>query len=100
MLIVTGVIEIAPDGVETARAAALEMMTETRKEDGCIVYEFSQVIGSETRFRVYEEWQSEDHLKAHFQTPHMAVFRAALAGVGVVSRDVFTVAGGTKAPLG
>ena len=37
MLIVTGVIELTPEGVEAARAAAAEMMAETQKEPGCIV---------------------------------------------------------------
>ncbi|SDC10631.1 putative quinol monooxygenase [Ruegeria marina] len=99
MLIVTGVIEIAEDGVETARAAAAEMVAETLKEPGCIVYEFSQVLGQETRFRVYEEWQDLTALEAHFATPHMARFRAALARAGVVSRDVYRREGGEKVSL-
>lgn len=99
MLIVTGVIEIAAEGVEAARAAAAEMVAETCKEPGCIVYEFSQVLGQETRFRVYEEWQDLAALEAHFKAPHMAVFRSALAKAGVVSRDVYRREGGDKVAL-
>lgn len=100
MLIVTGIIEVSPKGVDAARAAAKTMMTETHKEDGCLVYEFSQVVGAETRFRVYEEWTDMDALKAHAAAPHMTDFRAALAEAGIVSRDIFKVEDGQKSPLG
>lgn len=100
MLIVTGIIEINPDHIGPAQAAALTMMEETRKEDGCIVYEFSQLVEAPARFRVYEEWESAAHLKAHGQTAHMAAFRAALSEVGIVSREIFTIEAGNKTPLG
>lgn len=99
MLIVSGLIEIAPEGVEAARAAATRMMQETRREPGCRVYEFSQLVEAPNRFRVYEEWDDAACLRAHGAAPHMADFRRALAEAGVLSRDVFTVSGGTKRPL-
>ncbi len=99
MIVVSGTMEIDRAGVEGAKAAALEMMRDTALEAGCIVYEFSQVIGSETTFRVYEEWQDLDALKAHFEAPHMATFRAALAGVGIKSRQIFRMEGGEKTEI-
>lgn len=99
MLIVTGVIEIEPGGLEKARKAAQEMVEATLQEDGCLIYEFSQILGSDTRFRVYEEWQDRTALEAHFEAPHMTVFRAALAEIGIVSREIYAVAGGQKQAL-
>lgn len=99
MLIVTGVIEIAEADVEMAMSAAIEMMHETRKEPGCLVYEFAQVLGTAGRFRVYEEWESAEALEAHFRMPHMARFRAVLGEVTILSRELHTVTGGTRAPL-
>ncbi len=99
MLIVTGVVEVSADGVNKARAAARIMVCETIKEDGCFVYEFSQVLGHEARFRVYEEWRDQAALEAHFATAHMATFRAALAEVGIVSSEIYRVVGGEKQPL-
>lgn len=100
MLIVSGIIEIAPEGVDAAREAAVVMMRETRKEAGCRIYEFSQLVEAPNRFRVYEEWDDAAALKAHSEAPHMGDFRKALGAAGVVARDIFTVAGGTKASLG
>ena len=99
MIVVTGTMELKPEGIEKARAAAIDMMTETRKEAGCHVYEFSQLIENPNCFRVYEEWESLDHLIAHSKAPHMGVFRAALGEVGVVSRDIVRMEGGEKTSL-
>lgn len=100
MLIVTGLIEIAPSGQDQAIKAALAMVKETVKEPGCQVYEFSQVLGFENTFRVYEEWNDDSALAAHMQTPHMATFRTALGAVGIVSTNIVKIEAGEKLPLG
>ena len=66
MLIVTGTVEVSTDGVDKAIAAAQRMVAETVKEPGCLIYEFSQILGQANRFRVYEEWQDQAALEAHF----------------------------------
>ena len=100
MLIVTGVVEVNEAGVQRAVEAAQQVVEATLKEPGCLAYEFSQVLGHTNRFRVYEEWQDQAALEAHFTTPHIATFRAELAEVGVISRDLHRVVGGEKQPLG
>ncbi len=99
MLVVTGTVEVAPEGIEQAAKAAQEMVAETVKEQGCNIYEFSQVLGHSNRFRVYEEWESQAALEAHMATPHMAVFQDALGEVGVTSADIYRIVGGEKQPL-
>ena len=100
MLIVTGIIEIDPEHVTSAQAAAVKMMEETRKEAGCLAYEFSQTIEAPHRLRVYEEWESEAALQAHFETRHMAAFREALGEIGLLSREIYKIEAGEKMPLG
>lgn len=99
MLIVTGTVEVSPESIEKAAKAAQEMVAETVKEPGCLVYEFSRILGHPARFRVYEEWQDQAALEAHFAAPHMTAFQAVLAEVGVVSSDIYRVVGGEKQPL-
>lgn len=99
MLLVTGVIEIAEDDVASARAAAQKMMAASQKEQGCLMYEFSQVLGSTTRFRVYEEWESRAALEAHFQTDHMTAFRKTLGDLTIDQREVYTISDGRREPL-
>jgi len=88
VIVVSGLIELASEGLALALDAARSMAAATREEEGCISYAFYTDIESPTRVRIFEEWESEEALAAHFRSPHMAVFRAALADVGVLSRDV------------
>jgi quinol monooxygenase YgiN len=99
MLIVTGTVEVSADHVEKAAEASKVMVAETVKEPGCLIYEFSQVLGHANLFRVYEEWQDQTALETHFATPHMAAFQAILAEVGVISSEIYRVVGGEKQPL-
>lgn len=88
MIVVSGTVEIAAEDIGAATDAMRVMMAETAKEDGCIVYRFYPDIELEGHFRVYEEWESEAALKAHFNVPHMAAFREALGKIKVLSRDI------------
>ena len=83
MLIVAGEIEIDPAKREQAIAAAHEMMEATRREPGCRSYVFSAELSGAGRFRIFEAWESQAALDAHFATPHMADFQAKVAGLGV-----------------
>lgn len=100
MLIVTGHLELNPENLDAARTAILAMVAETVKEDGCQTYEFSQVVGTVSTFRVYEEWDDAAALAEHAKSSHMAVFRAAVGEAGVFSRSLWTIEAGTKSPLG
>jgi quinol monooxygenase YgiN len=83
VLIVAGEIEIDPAQREPAVAAAREMMEATRREPGCLGYTFSADLVDPGRFRIFEEWESQAALDAHFAAPHMAAFQAKVAGLGV-----------------
>jgi quinol monooxygenase YgiN len=99
MIVVTGKIVVAPEDVDAAIAAVKDMVAETVREDGCHVYEFSRVIGSENVFRVYEEWADLTALEAHFRTTHMAVFRERLAGLTILSRAISRYEAGRREAL-
>ncbi len=79
---------MAPGDVAKIEAAALEMMAATRAEDGCIEYEFSEVIGQPGTMRIFEKWESWDHLRAHFAVDHMTNWREAMKVVEVLERNI------------
>jgi len=81
VIVVAGSVRIRPDARERAVAVALEMAAATRREPGCLAYRFSADLADPTLFYVHEEWESADALAAHFRTPHMAAFHAALPGL-------------------
>lgn len=88
MIIVAGHIRLDPARRDQAVEAATEMMAETAKEDGCIVYVFSASFGDPGLFHVYEEWETLEHLADHGKAPHMAVFQAKMADFGVSERSI------------
>ena len=83
MLIVAGTIGIDPTNRERAIAAAVEMMEATLKEPGCAAYTISADVSDPGAFHIFEEWQDQAALDAHFAMPHMAAFQEALGKVGV-----------------
>jgi len=83
MIVIAGQVQLDPANRDAAIAAAREMMSETRKEKGCISYTFSADLEDPGRFRIFEEWQDDAALAAHFKSPHMASFQKAVGGLGV-----------------
>ena len=83
MLVIAGRIVIDPGNRDRAVAAALEMMQETRKERGCLSYVLSADLVDPASFRIFEEWESSQALAAHFDSAHMARFRAVVRSLGV-----------------
>ncbi len=88
MIIVAGTVRIDPDKSEALLPHARRMLAATRREAGCRVYSFAFHVEDAGLLRIYEEWDSRAHLEAHFETPHMADWRAALAEIGAHSRQV------------
>ena len=88
MIVVSGTIEVAAADAAAAIEAATVMAAATRKEAGCRAYAFYQDIEAPGVFRVFEKWDDDAALTAHFATEHMAAFRAKLGGIGILGRDV------------
>jgi len=78
MLIVAGRIPVRPERRADAVAAAVKMMRATQAETGCRTYRFTTDVEDPNLFYIFEEWEDDAALTAHFQTPHMASFQAAL----------------------
>lgn len=78
MIVVSGTVAIRPDKREEAVAAAVTMANATAAEKGCLTYRFYADIEDPHLFRIFEEWETEEALQAHFQTPHMAAFNQTL----------------------
>lgn len=90
MIVIAGQFPVQPDTREEAVATALEMAAATQQEPGCIRYDFHASLADPNLFLIFEEWETAEALAAHFQTPHMAVFRQKLprltAGRGWIKR--------------
>ena len=88
MLIVTGLVELDPGSVETFKEIGADMIAASRAEPGCHGYAYYQDISNPCVFRAYEQWENEAALKAHFQTPHLAKFEAAMHDLDIKKIEV------------
>jgi len=80
MIVIAGTVQVHPDMRDEALRAAIAMARATRAEPGCRAYRFTTDLEDPAIICIFEEWETEAALAAHFQTPHMAAFRAALPG--------------------
>lgn len=88
MLIVAGTYQIELDDIPAFRDAANVMMAATVEEPGCQEYTFSISVAEPGTVKLFEIWNSAEDLAAHFEMQHMADYRAKLAELKIISRDV------------
>jgi quinol monooxygenase YgiN len=100
MLVIAGRIQIDAANREVAIAAAVEVMDATRREKGCISYTFSADLSDDGVFHLFEEWDSQDALDAHFKTPHMATFQGKLGSLGVKDMKIRRYEIASVGPIG
>jgi quinol monooxygenase YgiN len=85
-LIVAGTVRIPPENLDALRPHMIAMMTASRAEDGCETYGYAVDVADAGLIHIFEVWRDQAALSAHFQTPHMAIWRAAGATFGVSDR--------------
>jgi quinol monooxygenase YgiN len=85
-LIVAGTVRVPPANVDAFRPHMIAMMTASQAEDGCYAYGYAEDVGEPGLMHIFESWRDQAALDAHFQTPHMAAWRAAWPQFGVSDR--------------
>lgn len=88
MIVVVGTMTVRLDAVDSVVEAMRVMMRASRAEAGCVSYALCEDVTEPGRIHVAEQWESLEALEAHYQSPHMKVWRAALGKAGVAGRDV------------
>ncbi len=88
MLVLVVSIDTTADNIAAIREAIAAMETASRAEDGCHDYTFAVELNDPDKLRITECWEDEAALKAHFATPHMAAFNAAMAEAGPRGMDL------------
>lgn len=100
MIVVEGWVRMDPAEIERLRPAAVEMMRATRaNEPGCLEYAYAADLADSGLLRVIERWENQAALDAHFQTEHMVVFNAAMAGAKITGASVKAYDGASSKTL-
>ncbi len=99
MIIVTGHLRVAPDAIEALRSDAQRTLEATRNEKGCILYAFAEDVIDPGLIRIVERWEDWPSLEAHGKAPHMDAWRARLADVEILDREVIAHEAGEERTL-
>lgn len=88
-IIIAGTIDLAdPTSTPAALAATAALQQATRDDEpGCLAYVFSADPCVEGRICVYELWEDEASLAAHFQHANYLQMRSALGALGLRATD-------------
>ena len=77
MIVISGQLTVRPDRRDRAVEAVTALVTATREEAGCADYRFSSDLHDPNIFYFFERWESEEEMKAHSKSQHMADFMGA-----------------------
>ncbi|MFU7527960.1 putative quinol monooxygenase [Qipengyuania sp. ASV99] len=83
MLIVLAEAVLGEGALDAARTVMATMVAASRAEEGCISYAYAQDVLDPAKLHIVEKWTDDAALAFHFQTPHMAAFQQALAGLEI-----------------
>lgn len=85
-ILIAGTVRVPPENLAAFKPHMLAMLEASRAEDGCLTYSYAEDVAEPGLIRVYEAWRDLAALDAHFQTAHMAAWRAAWPQFGVGDR--------------
>ena len=88
MIIINGRIETTAEAIAALTNAVAVMEAASRAEAGCHDYAFSVELSNPNVIRITERWEDMAALEAHFATPHMTAFQAAMAAYPPKAREV------------
>lgn len=77
MILIHGEARLMDGARDAMVAAAAPMIEASLAEDGCHAYRYSFDVADPGLMYFHEEWESDEALMAHFQTPHLAAFVTA-----------------------
>lgn len=89
MIIVSGTLRVLPEHIEALRPHVATLIDATRREPGCLFYAWGEDLLEPGVIRMIEHWQDWTAFEAHDSSPHALAFKAALAPLGLLGREMW-----------
>jgi quinol monooxygenase YgiN len=67
-------LKVREDAIEEAKRLALNIVADSRNEEGCVNYDVHQAIDDPTVFVWHETWKDRAALDNHFELPYFKEF--------------------------
>jgi quinol monooxygenase YgiN len=88
VIVVAGTLRLANGAIDKARPHMERMIAASLQEVGCRAYSYAIDVRDPTLVHVFEVWDSQSHLDAHFQTAHINAWRSAWSDIGLSDRNL------------
>ena len=100
MIQINGTIKLGRTIDAATRKAIVEMVRQSRAEDGCLDYAFATDLADPDTLVLFERWRDKDALDAHGKSAHMAEFQQVMAANPPASRELRMYETDEGQPLG
>ena len=84
-IVISAQIDLEPAGRDAALKSAQPWIDGALAQPGCIHYDWSADLNAPSRINVFEEWENEESLAAHFAGPQYAGMRAHIGQSGLLN---------------
>lgn len=88
MLLIVGTVRLPASNMERVRPIMMRMAQASRAEDGCVEYGYAEDVFNPGLIHVKELWADQAALDRHFETAHIAEWRACWPSLGIGERDL------------
>lgn len=88
MLLIVGTVRLPAESLDAARPIMKRMADASRLEEGCVEYVYAEDMFDPGLIHVKELWTDQDTLDRHFDSSHIAEWRAAWPSLGIGDRDL------------
>jgi quinol monooxygenase YgiN len=88
MIKVIAKITLKEQYIEAFKETAVKLVSETRKEFGCMSYQLYSDVNLKNEFTFIEEWLSPDALQNHMKAEHFQEAMAKLADYSEKEMDI------------
>jgi len=88
MLLIVGSIRFSPQNLERARPALRRLIEATRRETGCIAYNYAEDALDPGLVHIDEKWADQIAFDGHLRAPHVAEWRSVNGDFAITDRDL------------
>lgn len=99
MLLIIGTVRLPAAQLATARPIMAAMVEASRAEAGCLEYSYAEDVLDPGLIHVKERWTDRKALNEHFQSTHIAAWRASWPSLGIGERALYLYEVGEPKPV-
>ena len=99
MLLIVGTVRLPADLLNAARPRMASMIDASRAESGCLEYSYAEDVLDRGLIHIKERWTDREALDQHFNSAHLAAWRAIWPSIGVGERKLRLYEVGESQPI-